>query len=76
MQFVPLTGDGLVHVLSLVLTPCEHETEQLVQWLHSEKFPSTINFKNKGIVDSKLKPEMVLSLSLPPSLSLSLSVSL
>ena len=55
MQFVPLTGDGLVQVLSLVLTPCEHETEQLVQLLHSEKFPSTKKFKNKKIVDSKLK---------------------
>ena len=55
MQFVPLTGDGLVQVLSLVLTPCEHETEQLVQLLHSEKFPLTKKFKNKRMVDSKLK---------------------
>ena len=55
MHSVPLTGDGLVQVLSLVLTPWEHETEQLVQLLHSEKFPSTTNVKYERIVHSKLK---------------------
>ena len=55
MQSVPLAGDGFVQVLSLVLTPCEHETEQLVHLLHSEKFPLTINFKNKRVSRFKIK---------------------
>ena len=62
-QFFLLTGDGLVHALSLVLTPSEHETEQLVQLRHSEKFPSTTKLK----INNKFKRlRIALPLTTPP----------
>ena len=62
-QFFPLTGDRFVHALSLALTPSEHETEQLVQLRHSEKFPSTTKLK----INNKFKRlRIALPLTTPP----------
>ena len=56
-------GPSLQTVLSLVLTPSEHETEQLVQLRHSEKFPSTTKLK----INNKFKRlRIALPLTTPP----------